>query len=617
MAKISRLFRTLLTLTIFFSLYAGTLQATVLVNVTIDQPQHHYAQVTINFDEFITEQVDFHLPTWRTGRYEIINLANGIRDFSAKDSAGNILEWAKLGKDTWQVQGTLNKKVQISYQVYANQLGKRTRHIDDSHAFIDGSTVVMYNEVSRSQEHLIDLQVPTGWNSVSGLDQKNSVSTKSHLKSHLFRAENYDILADSPIETGINEHHKFSVSGRDYELVIWGEGNYDSEKILADLTVLVQQTHTIWQGYPFKRYVFMVHATSGARGATEHLNSTIIQRSRFKFSDRKDYIKFISTAAHEFVHTWNVKQYRPKGLVPYDYQHENYSTLLWLSEGSTSYLENQLLLRGQLLSSKEFLESLAKRITGYIHKPGRESQTVAQASFDKWLEEGGDYDKNHSVNIYSEGFLISWLLDFSIMEKTGLQKSYRDVHNTLYQDYKIPKSFDENDLLIILKNITNDSYQAWWKANVHDYPKVDFNALLAKAGLTMQYGENDKVQQVAWSGISTEQVTSGLQIKMVEKNSPAWQAGLTLDDIIVAVNGLRVIDKDLSTRLKDFKPKDNISVTFFRRDALVTRMMILGESPKSKLKIVPLAKANEEQKAFFSYWTGIAFPEEKSDSINK
>jgi len=462
----------------------------------------------------------------------------------------------------------------------------------------------MYNDNFRDNKHVVDLHVPVNWQSVSGLEK----TSNSGDEIHQFVALNYDVLVDSPIETGVNEHHQFTVESRDYELVIWGEGNYDSAKIVADLTTLVQQSKHIWDGYPFERYVFMVHATSGERGATEHLNSTIIQTSRFKFSQRKDYLKFISTAAHEFVHTWNVKQYRPKGLVPYDYQHENYSTLLWLSEGSTSYLQNQLLLRGKLMTSKEFLEGLAARITGYLHKAGRESQTIAQASFDKWLDEGGDYGNNHSVNIYSEGFLVSWLLDFSIMEKTELSKSYRDIHNKLYQDYKIPKSFDENDLLILLKDLTQEDYQDWWQENIHGYAQVDFNTLLAKAGLTMSYGEKDKAKKIAWSGIASKQVTNGLAITQVEKSSPAWQADLTTGDIIVAVDGLRMQDKDLKTRLKDFKPKDKVSITFFRRDELVTRTITLGEQSKDKLKVVPLKDANEEQKAFFKYWTGISFP---------
>lgn len=579
-------------------------QANILVDIKIEQPQHHYAKVDINFSKLAQENADFHLPTWRTGRYELLNLANGIREFSAFDSEGNKLKWKKIDKDTWQVQDALNKEIHISYQVYANQLGLRTRHIDDSHAFIDASAFVMYHDDFRDDKHIINMHVPSTWHSVSGLEAGKNSSDKVHQ----FIAKNYDVLIDSPIETGINEHHTFTVENRDYELVIWGKGNYDSEKMVADLKALVKQSKYIWDGYPFKRYVFMVHATSGARGATEHLNSTIIQTSRFKFSERKDYLKFISTAAHEFVHTWNVKQYRPKGLVPYNYLQENYSTLLWLSEGSTSYLQNYLLMRGELMSSNEFLDHLAVRITSYIHKPGRASQTIAQSSFNKWIDEGGDYGNNHSVNIYSEGFLVSWLLDFSIMEQTALAKSYRDIHNKLYQDYRIPKSFDEADLLTLLKSVTGKSYEQWWQENIDGYAQVDFNALLAKAGLTMSYSEKDKKESVAWSGIKTKQVTNGLEVTQVEKNSPAWQADLTIGDIIVAVDGLRMADKDLSTRLTHFKPEDNISISFFRRDELTSTILTLGDKPKGKLKIVPLTGASAEQKAFFKYWTGIDFP---------
>ena len=577
--------------------------ADVSVNINIDQPEHHLAKVAVHFDKFESDVVDIKLPTWRTGRYEILNLANAIRDFKVTDGQGNTLTWQKIDKSTWQVQGVKNKKLQVSYQVYANELGQRTRHIDDSHAFIDASTVVMYTDSNRNDKYTVTLKTPTKWNSVSGLT--------SGKKANQFIAKNYDVLVDSPIETGINEHYKFTVEKRKYELVIWGKGNFDSEKIVADLKSMVKQTKHIWQGYPFKRYVFMVHATGGARGATEHLNSTIIQRSRFKFSSRKDYLGFISTAAHEFVHTWNVKQYRPEGLVPYDYQKENYATLLWVSEGSTSYLQNQLLARGDIITSKELLDDLAKRITGYQHKPGRKSQSVAEASFNKWIDQGGDYGTNHSVNIYSEGFLVSWMLDFSILEKTKLAKSYRDVHNELYQNFSVPKSFNEADMLGVINTITHSDYSQWWQKNVHGYADPNFNQLLAKAGLTMSYGTvgtEKKVKQTAWAGIKTKKHNNGLEVIAVEKNSPAWKAGLTLGDIIVAVDGLRMADSDLIARMKNFKPADNIVFTFFRRDQLTNKTITVASMPTDKLKVIPLENANEQQKAFFKAWSGLDFP---------
>ncbi len=610
MRELTRVFNYKIKLIIAISLFFTQLMpanASVEVNISVEQAEHHLATVELKFEQVNENKINFYLPTWRTGRYEMLNLANGIREFSAKDSQGNVLTWHKIDKNTWQVSDAQNKKIILTYQVYANQLAKRTRHIDDSHAFLDSSSVVMYSKASRSSEHIVQLSVPKLWQSFSGLESGNN--------SHQFIAYNYDQLVDSPIESGINEHHQFSVDDRQYELVIWGEGNYDSVKMVKDLQILVKQSKHVWQGYPFKRYVFMVHATSGASGATEHVNSTIIQRSRFKFSTRKDYLSFIAVAAHEFVHTWNVKQYRPKGIVPYDYQQENYSNLLWLVEGSTSYLQYQLLLRGNLMTTDEFFTALAKRITAHDHKPGKKSQSVAQASFDAWISEGGDYGNNHSVNIYSEGFLASWLLDFDILTKTALSKSYRNAHNQLYQQHRLPKDYNEQDVLSILAQITGDDYQVWWQENIQGITEIDFPFLLAKAGLKMSYAKNVKnkpsEQYKVWTGLKTKLDNRDLIVSSVEKNSPAWHAGLTTEDVIVAIDGLRMLDNEFENRLKDFKPKQTITVTYFRRDKLTTSRLKLAAIPKNKLKIIPMTKASVEQKSFFKAWTGVDFPQKK------
>ena len=578
------------------TLFSSSVFADVRVNIDLTQAEHHYAMVEMTLPKTELQSIDLKLPTWRTGRYEILNLANGIREFAVEDKD---LQWRKIDKDTWRIQGDLSDGVEVSYQVYANQLPLRSRHVDDSHAFIDASGVIMYTDETRDDKYVVQLKTPRKWRSVSGLPTGRN--------KHQFIASDYDVLVDSPIETGINEFYEFEVDGIDYELVIWGKGNYDSKQMLADLKVLVAQGNTIWSDYPFKRYVFMIHATSGVRGATEHLNSTIIQRDRYTFSTRKDYLSFLGTAAHEFVHTWNVKQYRPEGMVPYDYQGENYTNLLWLAEGSTSYLQNQLLMRGELMTAKEWMEMLATRINSYERKPGRDAQSVAEASFDKWISEGGDYDRNHSVNIYSEGFLVSWMLDIDILEKTSLAKSYRNVHQELYQHYSIPKSFNDQDVKDILKKVTGADYNDWWQTNVDGYAKPDFSALLAKAGLMMTYGNDGK--QKAWTGISTKPHTSGLLITAVEKGSPAWDSGFTTGDIIVAIDGLRMADSDLTKRLANFQPDDKIKMTFFRRDQLMTKKVKLAAMPNGKLKVKPLQNATDQQKALFTEWTGLAFPE--------
>ncbi|MDK2597408.1 M61 family metallopeptidase [Pseudoalteromonas obscura] len=571
--------------------------ADVEYKLSITQPQHHLGNVEITFPKSAQSYVDIQLPDWRTGRYEILDMANGIRFFAASSESGKQLKWQKTDKNTWRVHLNEPTELSISYQVYANELALRSRHIDDSHAFIDASGFFMFSDSFRQEPVTVSLDVPDNWRSVSGMDFANS--------KHSFKAANYDVLLDSPIETGINELHKFTVDGRDYELVIWGEGNYDVDLMLRDLKKLVKTGSLIWHDYPYDRYVFMVHATSGARGATEHLNSTIIQRHRDKFASRDDYIGFISTAAHEFIHTWNVKNYRPDGLVPYDYVDINYSDLLWLVEGSTSYLEDYLLLSAGITTNKEFYKSLTRTLNRHLQTPGREVQSVADTSFDKWINQGGDHGKNYSTNIYSEGALVSMALDIDLIDISEGKVSYRDVHSELYKQHKLPNSFNSADVKRILKQISGNDYSKWWQTYVDNPAIIDFDGLFEKVGLEHVYPSG--TVKVASIDGSTQNAGQLLELTHVARGGNAWQAGLTAGDKIVALNKHHV-RKDLPSTLALFNPGEIVEVNFIRRHKLMTVQLQLGEKANRSKVIRAISSPSSRQANLYKAWLGVEHP---------
>ncbi len=565
--------------------------------LNISQPEHHLGDVNVEFPKTAQSFLDVKLPAWRTGRYEILNLANGVRYFKASDDEGNELKWEKIDHSTWRVHLNEPTEVNIDYQVYANELGKRARHIDDSHAFIDASGFFMFSESFRQEPVTVELNVPKAWRSVSGME--------NYKNKHSFKASDYDVLVDSPIETGINELRTFKVNGREYELVVWGEGNYDIELMLTDLKKLVATGNVIWDSYPYERYVFMVHATSGAGGATEHLNSTIIQRPRDRFAKREDYLGFISTAAHEFIHTWNVKAYRPKGLAPYDYTNINYSKLLWIAEGSTSYFEDHLLVRSGIQTTDEFFKVLSKTINRHLTTPGREVQSASETSFDKWINQGGDHARNYSTNIYLEGSLLSMALDIDLLENSQGKISYKDVHNELYKQHKLPAGFTEQDVLAILKQLSGRDYSAWWQANVDSPANLDFDALLAKVGLSFELPE--KAKATPSLDAFTKNTGELLTLTHVRRDGAAWQGGLTTDDKLVAINKKHV-GKDLTASLETFKVGDKVTVDFIRRDALMSTELVLSEDFDKPKKVVANKNATAEQKALFKAWMGVAHP---------
>ncbi|QYK00431.1 M61 family metallopeptidase [Shewanella psychrotolerans] len=581
---------------IFNLLLITSAHANVNYHIDLTTPDHHLAQVEVQFPRTQLSELVVNLPVWRTGKYQVLPLADSLRYFSAKDEQGNSLEWRRSASGEWLVHLTEPTSVTIGYQLYANSLGQRVSHIDGSHAYLDASGVFVYSPSFREHKLEVSLNVPPQWRSYSGMNRGKN--------EHSFIADNYDILIDSPIETGINTHKQFSTDGRDYELVIWGEGNYDIETMVEDLTKLSGQAKAIWDGYPFERYVYMVHATSGASGATEHLNSTVIQRPRFSYRERKDYLGFIKTASHEFIHTWNVKAYRPQGLVPYDYQDEGITELLWIAEGSTSYFQSQLLLRAGVITPKEFLEDLAKRIKRNQKTPGREVQAIAEASAGQWVSTGGDYAKNHSANIYSEGYLASLSLDFSLLSDTQLTRSYRDVHQLLYRDHRIPTGYTVKDVQQILKKLTGKDYTDWWQSHINQPFVIDFETVLKQAGLKMSYGSDSKT--IAFSGM--ELADDELRLNHILRDGPAWRAGIVAGDELVAINDLKVTAKGFKQRIKDFAPGDTIKVTLFSDQRLKEVELTLAQEQSGKLVLESVAKPSLMQKAFFKAWLGIEWP---------
>jgi predicted metalloprotease with PDZ domain len=578
------------------ALIVSATQAEATVDYTIDltSPEHHLAQVGITFPATPAPYLDVKMPAWRTGRYTILDLANGVRRFTATDAAGRPLSWQKIDKSTWRIQLPGAGAVRVGYEIYGNELGLRTRHIDDSHAYLDASAVFMYADRYRADDVSVALNVPPGWKSFSGM---NSPAPQR------FVASNWDVLVDSPIETGIEKAYRFSEGGRDYEVAIWGEGNYDPDQVVADIRMIVPQAQSIWSGYPFQRYIFMIHATDGVGGATEHRNSTVIQIPRWNFQPRAKYLDFLSTTAHEFIHTWNVKDYRNAGMVPYDYQSEDYTDLLWLEEGSTEYFADPFVVRAGLMKPAEYFENLSKLIDRHKHKPGANEQSVAQASFDEWISVGGDRANNAQVDIYDEGQIASWMLDIALLEQTGGRVSYRDVHEGLYKRFGgLARGFTAADVRTILQELTGTSWDAWWGRNVDSPAAVDFDKLLAAVGLKLS-----SEPSVAWAGWAAKAAPGGMQLSSVERGSPAWNAGFVPDDIIVAVDGKRIANDRFETALGERKPGETVTVTYFRRDQLAEKRLTLGSTPKTRRSVVPVERPTAAQKALFQRWLLIPY----------
>lgn len=578
---------------------AALAQDSVQYQLRISNAAQHTAEVSARFPGSAKADPVVQLPNWRTGRYEILPLANGLRAVKAATADGKPVPLRKTDKATWQLQLPAGVPYTVSYELYANELGLRTRHIDDSHAYLNASAVFVYSPEFRALPATVKLDVPAGWVSRSGMDKGDC--------DHCFKAADWDVLTDSPIETGVHSFYQTTVDGMPIELAIWGEGNHDGQAMLKDLAAISKTTNALFGSTPYKRYLYIVHATDGVRGATEHMNSTVIQGARWNFAPRSEYLKFARTAAHEFFHTWNVKAYRPKEMVPYDYQNENHSNLLWISEGHTSYFENLIALRAGVQDEKEYLGDVSATLQQYLHTPGRFAQSANESSFDEWIQPSGDRHQNASVSIYPKGEMLGLVMDLTLRKESGGKRGLQDVHRILWRQHRVDQGgFSEADVLAALRMVSGRSWQDFWQRYVVGTEELPVLALLKDAGLEWQADKKpDDGKPYYWTGLSLAPGSDAefAVVAGVEKDSPAWNAGITAGDVLVSVNGFRVTAKSFETRAQTFGAAP-LQIELYRRDRRQSVTLAAVSQAGAANKLAVSATAGARQNALRKAWLG-------------
>ncbi len=581
-------FKSLILLFVFASYLSNANNYTL----TITDAKHHLANVEVTFKDVRTKAFTVKLPVWRSGRYEILDLSANIRDFQAFDASGKSLTWQQDDKNSWRIFVNTPDTVKVTYQIYANQLRDRVSHIDETHAFLDASGVFMYSPSQRDKALTVKLVVPKKWQSVSGMDS---------IGEHQFKADNYDQLVDSPIESGIHQFDSIKVEAQTYEIVIWGKGNYDMERLKKDIEKLHYQAKALWKTFPYTRYVYMYHVGDKLRGATEHVNSTIIQTDRLGFYPDKKYRKVIGTTAHEFIHTWNVKSYRPAGISPYDYDKENYSDLFWMAEGTTSYYDNLFNVRAGIYSTEQYLENMAKDINTFQNKPGRNVMSLAQSSFNTWLSNNPNRRHNTTVSIYLKGSLVSWLLDKEIRAATNNKKSLDDLSLKLYQQYGTSQQgYTSYNVKQLLKEITKKDFSVFWKDYVEGTKAIDFDALLNFYGLTIKppKEDDDKKVSMGWKTKSNNGVT---QLTLVDTDGAAFKAGLAAGDEIIAIDSMQ-IKNNLDEIIENLKTDKSYTVHYFNQGLIKQTSITPQVAAPEKLKIIAVKKPTKAQKQHFKSW---------------
>jgi predicted metalloprotease with PDZ domain len=574
-------------------------------------------------------ETDLVMPVWTPGSYLIREFERHVQDFAA-DVDGHALEWTKTDKNTWRIKTGGARQWRATYRVYANELSVRTSELNSDHAFWNNATLLMYPGGYLNAPSTLRVVPLSGWKIATGLPEVKG-------QPNTFRAENFDVLYDSPVEVSNFKELDFEVRGVKHRIIIDGEGNYDPERLRADVQKIVEAETSMFHGTPYRRldertivetetsrlpyhdYTFILHLRANTGGGLEHLNSTALGFRRSGFANETGYQRFGALVAHEFFHLWNVKRIRPDALGPFDYTKENYTRVLWVAEGITEYYGQLMLRRANLISDQVYLSHLARQIQEFQETPGRQVMSAEEASFDSWIKfyRPDENSINSQISYYDKGELLGLLLDLDIRRRTKGAKSLDNVMHYLYAEFFLknrnytPADFQK--ACELAAGVSLDDFFANYVRGKNDLASV-YNAMLSGAGLRLEqdgFGigllEGDRPARLkGFLGADLEDKPDGdfIVIKNVRAGSPAYDQGLNAKDKIIALDGARV-DKDTFEALIAAKHRsDTVRITVFRFDDVRTFDIRLTGSVDAPYQIIPMAQVSEEQKRIYQGWLG-------------
>lgn len=504
--------------------------------ISYSNPQSQFIQIEAEFEVKSNKEQIIQLPRWRPGRYEIQNFAKRIRAFKALNTQGSPLQFTKTNLSEWTILTEGNDKIKVQYEYYAALMDAGNTWLDPEQLYVNPVNCLVYIEEQRDMPCSVILDIPDEYLIATGLE----CSDKK------LQAPSYNILVDSPFFASPTLREvKYAVNGKNYSIWFQGDMPRTDEELISDFAPFTKKTldvigklpcddyHYLNQVLPYKHY-----------HGVEHWNSTVITIGPSDaLAERERYIDFLGVSCHELFHTWNVIRLRPEEMVPYEFQEPNLHTTGFITEGITTYYGDLILGRSGVFSFEEYLNELNKLLKKHFDNEGRKNYSVAESSYDLWLD---GYEKGipgRKVSIYNEGALAALILDLTIRKKFNNEKSLDNVMQLMWERHgQGMTGYSPDDYRTAAEHIYEGDLDDYYKNILYGTEPFEHQLidLLSEFGLAMfkSYPENSIERNYGFK-INTDKL-----VVEIDSNSKAHEQLMFKDKVIEmkeAENGIELI----------------------------------------------------------------------------
>ena len=596
-------------------------QTPVAYVLSFPEAAHHLMQVEAMFTTVPPGPLELRMSRSSPGRYALHEFAKNVFDVRITDEAGRPLTVSRSNPHEWDVTGH-SGTVRVTYRVFGDRLDGTYLAIDSSHAHINMPAAIMWARGFERRPITVRFERPTGtsWRVATQLSPGSDGLS--------FTAPNLQYLMDSPSEFSQFTLRSFTVPDDRrtpvFRVAIHHQGtDADVDGLVRDVEAIVREARHVFGEYPSfegNTYTFIADYLPWAHGdGMEHRNSTVLTSSSAIQFNR---LTLLDTVAHEFFHTWNVERIRPRSLEPFNLEETNMSGELWFAEGFTSYYGPLTMKRTGLTTLRGFTREMDEAIEKITTSPARQIRSAVEMSrMAPFVDSAASIDQtnfsNTYISYYTWGTALGLGLDLSLRDRTDGKVTLDHFMRALWEKFGRPGAnvpgyvetpYTIDDLKSVLGSVAGDPAfaQDFFARYVEGHEVLDYARLLGRAGILVRTNAGR-----AFAGALTLQDDpAGVRIAAdVPFGSPAYQAGLEREDLLVSVGGTKVTrSADVDRLVAGRKPGEPLPIVYERRGARISTALKLGDDPR--LELVPIEEAGQgltdPQRRFRESWLSSA-----------
>lgn len=422
-------------------------------------------------------------------------------------------------------------------------------------AVLSWNTVLLYPAGKPGEDlpYTASLRLPAGWQIATPLPEAGRAGDTVR-----FQTVSMTNLIDSPVLLALNLRkislpagpwppHEIDVATDSPAYLAPPEG------FAAAYGRLVAEAHALFGAHHYTEYHWLLTLSDHvAHFGLEHHQASDNRMPEATLTEETLRYDLAGLLAHEFIHSWNGKYRRPRGLVDPDYHEPMQGELLWVYEGLTQYLSFLLPPRSGLWSPEQLHERLAVATANLDHNVGRTWRPLEDTAVGAQVVFGAPAEGRswrRGSDFYDEAILIWLEADTIIRKATSGKRSMDDFCHRFHGGESgppkvVPYTFD--DLVATLNEVAPHDWRAFFRERLTSLAPQAPRGGLEASGWQLAYDDKPnpviearekRNKQYYWTYSLGMEVKDDGTVRDVIPGLPAAKVGIGPGMKLVAVDG--------------------------------------------------------------------------------